>query len=509
MDRHRTTSFTMATHLGASKSDMERDSGFSDASSEYLSAVELTDTEDSGRNGSALSHDPAAQQMTLMGGSYAGMSPMIIMNNFLLKQPSNNAPADKQWGISSPMDVMPQSQVVLLQPMVSNGNNHASMSGCEIGRQSRNYQPVKSYPRIAPYPVEHVSKRAGSSRLRGSPGCEQRQRKHHSHRVYNTPTPQNTQQAQIQQKCNFGAVNNQRQINTEQVCDKTAPPPPATTTVSSAPSFTQEHETAISNTLSSLDNDSTGTDSSNKQKRFSNTYNILSKSGLLGITMRTKQLIKENRRTQGQLQQLQEQTTLLLEALSSGDSQLWTKLQLSLQDTETEPSPGNTPTLVLWAHTQQHQVFNALLLKNVSYLKVMRIGRAVCLYSVKFISQMPLISVTEMLSVYILGKTVQRWSIVGFDYTTTVQHNNLKDWKTKILYFKKVETKRLFQTSACLMANVIARQLYASLWGISNSINACLTAQEQDTRTSTFKFIDACSVFVFRSRILFMYHKIR
>ena len=74
----------------------------------------------------------------------------------------------------------------------------------------------------------------------------------------------------------------------------------------------------------------------NKLKRFSNTYNILNKSGLLGITMRTKQLIKENKRTQGQLHQLQEQTALLLEALSSGDPQLWTKLQLSLQDTEKE-----------------------------------------------------------------------------------------------------------------------------------------------------------------------------
>lgn len=75
---------------------------------------------------------------------------------------------------------------------------------------------------------------------------------------------------------------------------------------------------------------------SNKLKRFSNTYNILNKSGLLGITMRTKQLIKENKRTQDELQQLQEQTTLLLEALSSGNPQLWTKLQLSLQDTEKE-----------------------------------------------------------------------------------------------------------------------------------------------------------------------------
>lgn len=340
-DKHRTPSFTMATHLGAFKSDMERDSGFSDASSEYLSAVELTDTEESGRNGTVLSQDPAAQQVALLGSSYAGMSPMIIMNNFLLKQPSNIAPADKQWGISSPMEVMPQSQVVLLQPMLSNGSTRAPKAGCENGRQSRSYTPVKSYPRIAPHPGELDSKRVGSSKLRGPSGYEQRQRKHHhSHRVYNAPSPQPTLQTPVQQKCSFEAVSNQTHVSAVQVSDKTAPP---LMEISSVPTYTQDYQTAISNTS---DRDSTSTDG-NKQKRFSNTYNILSKSGLLGITMRTKQLIKENRRTQSQLQQLQEQTTLLLEALGSGDSQLWTKLQLSLQNTETQHSPANTPALLL------------------------------------------------------------------------------------------------------------------------------------------------------------------
>lgn len=338
-DRHRTPSFTMATHLGASKSDMERDSGFSDASSEYLSAVELTDTEESGRT--VLSQDLAAQQVALMGGSYAGMSPMIIMNNFLLKQPANIAPADKQWGISSPMEMMPQSQVVLLQPMLSNGSSRAPKAGCENGRQSRSYTSVKSYPRIAPHPGE--SKRVGSSKLKGPSGCEQRQRKHHhNHRLYSAPSPQTTLQTPVLQKCTFEAVNNQTHVSAAQVCDKTAP---ALTGFSSVPIYTQEYQTAISNPSVSTDMDSTATDG-NKRKRFSNTYNILSKSGLLGITMRTKQLIKENRRTQSQLQQLQEQTTLLLEALSSGDSQLWTKLQLSLEDTETQHSTASNPALL-------------------------------------------------------------------------------------------------------------------------------------------------------------------
>lgn len=325
-DRHRTASFTMATHLGASKSDMERDSGFSDASSEYLSAVELTDTEESGRHGSVLSQDSAAQQVALMGGSYAGMSPMIIMNNFLLKQPTNISPADKQWSISSPLEMMPQSQVVLLQPMVSNGSNCTPKLGCENGRQSRSNTLVKSYPRIAPHPGEQVAKRTGSSRLKGPSGDQQRQRKHHhSHRVYSVPSPQATLQTPVLQKGSFEAVYNQTHVSAVQVCDKTVPP---LTGICSVPTYTQDYQTAISNTS---DRDNTA---SSKEKRFSNTYNILSKSGLLGITMRTKQLIKENRRTQSQLQQLQEQTSLLLEALSSGDSQVWSKLQVSVQNTE-------------------------------------------------------------------------------------------------------------------------------------------------------------------------------
>lgn len=58
----------------------------SDASSEYLSAVDLTDSEDAGRNGSIVGQDQSGPQVAVMGGSYAGLSPMIIMNNFVLKQ---------------------------------------------------------------------------------------------------------------------------------------------------------------------------------------------------------------------------------------------------------------------------------------------------------------------------------------------------------------------------------------------------------------------------------------
>lgn len=345
-DRHRTPLFTRTPHLGTSKHDLERDSGFSDVSSEYLSTVELTDSEDVGRNGSVVGQEATGPQVAVMGGSYTGLSPMIIMNNFVLKQPSSMTPAEKQWGFPSPLEVMPQSQVVLLQPMVPNGSSSSSSSspktGSENTRQSKSYMPIlKSYPKIAPHPVDRPTKRVGSSRVRGSgtSGHDQRQRRHHhSHRPYSSPSPLPAAQTTTtaQPASNFEAANNQAQPaeSQEQLADKSLS---SLARSVSLPSYANEFRTVTdSSRMDDDDYQDVLSDHSSKLKRFSNTYNILSKSGLLGITMRTKQLIKENKHTQGQLQQLQEQTALLLEALSSGDPQLWTKLQLSLQDTEKE-----------------------------------------------------------------------------------------------------------------------------------------------------------------------------
>ncbi|XP_039992301.1 CLOCK-interacting pacemaker a [Xiphias gladius] len=339
-DRHRTPAFTRATHLRTSKPDLERDSGFSDASSEYLSTVDLTDTEDAGKTGSIFGQDPTGPQVAVMGGSYAGLSPMIIMNNFVLNQPSPMAPAEKQWGFPSPLEVMPHSQVVLVQPMASNGGGSSPKTYSENIQQSKSYMPIlKSYPRIAPHPVDVPNKRVGSSRVkvRSTSGYDQRQRRHHhSHRLYSAPSSQSALQTPVKPISSSEAANNQAQAadSQEQLIEKSLYPLAETSSLSPC---TDEFRTEVDSDKIHADKyQDTLSMESNKLKRFSNTYNILNKSGLLGITMRTKQLIKENKRTQGQLQQLQEQTALLLEALSSRDPQLWTKLQRSLQDMDKE-----------------------------------------------------------------------------------------------------------------------------------------------------------------------------
>lgn len=73
-----------------------------------------------------------------------------------------------------------------------------------------------------------------------------------------------------------------------------------------------------------------------KRKRFCNTYNILSKSGLLDIALRTKELHRQNRRTQNDLDKLKEQTDLFLQAVFSGDTSICVKLQASLQEEDSE-----------------------------------------------------------------------------------------------------------------------------------------------------------------------------
>lgn len=328
---YRRPKITMATHAGVSKAGSEGDSGFSDASSGYLSAVDLTDSEDTGRTVSTLGPD----QTTMVGRSYPGLSPMIIMNNFVLKQPSSITPQEKQWSFPSSMEVMPQSQVVLLQPMVSNGSVGPAKTTSENNIQSKNYLPIlKSYPRIAPHPGERPSKRQGSSAVRtGSvPGHNRHRRhQHHSRRPYSSPSPSPTpiRQAPIKALPRLDSL------------DADCTPRPSDkllsllTDDSSSTASSDPRDLAPLLAVDNQDQDANYQDvlsqDGNKLKRFSNTYNILNKSGLLGITLRTKQLMKENRRTQGQLRQLQEHTDLLMEALRTGDPQIWTRLQLAMQ----------------------------------------------------------------------------------------------------------------------------------------------------------------------------------
>ncbi|XP_022050132.1 CLOCK-interacting pacemaker [Acanthochromis polyacanthus] len=384
---------------GGSRTDSERDSGFSDASSEHMSAMDTTDSEDSPhpvqqqQQGPQTSGSgPQPSQLAVVGGSYSNLSPMIIMNNVLLKQPGDNPPALKPWGFSPTVEVVQQPQVVFLQPVVSRQASTASKDSTSRHRRPKKYLPIlKSYPKIAPHPGDSSgssgrgtassssftssssspspassssssfsSSSTFSSSFSSSSGSERCSTLTSSHREHcqrekqqksvnggavisgsttpSLPAPSSTMSPLLQSRLSFP---------TTESCSSPARERPSsamnqtefmsslsfshTTTSSKDPGGpqTQENIPAEDCNLSDGEADS-------KRKRFCNTYNILSKSGLLDITLRTKELLRQNRRTQTDLDRLKNHTDLFLQAVRSGDTSICVKLQARLQEEDRE-----------------------------------------------------------------------------------------------------------------------------------------------------------------------------
>ncbi|XP_064195570.1 CLOCK-interacting pacemaker-like isoform X2 [Anguilla rostrata] len=327
------------------KPESERDSGFSDASSEHLSALDQMDLDET-----AQGMYPGAQTSQLvMGAPYSGLSPMIFMNNALLKQPNDTPQSPNAWGFQPAIEMLPQPQVVFLQPMVS-ANPSLQRSVSMKRRRSKKYFPIlKSYPKIAPHPGD-------SSSEQGSSGSTERSSSASSH--------WGRRRAQKQKSCPAGVIlltppalpvtSGLRAPSPKQCPSLQEPsadssgvlgnkqPGPLSDNAERAPSTSpakpsSPHAEAgalapFSWPVEQADGPPTDDDCDSKRKRFCNTYNILSQSGLLDITLRIKELIRQNRHSQGQLERLQTQAGLFREAVQSGSPEVWTRLQKAMQE---------------------------------------------------------------------------------------------------------------------------------------------------------------------------------
>lgn len=323
------------------KRDSDKDSGFSDSSSGYLSAVENTDSEDGPKTLSqSVGSMPQPAQVAVLGGAFPGLSPVIVMNNVLLKQPNNAVPQNKPWAF--------QPQVVFLQPVVSNATTRQELLK-EKKQRSGNYLPIlKSYPKIAPHPGESCTEKSSSSSA-----CEDRAAAtKHRHSREKTQTgwestastascsqsstmstgssPQQSQADAPGSSLESGSesvLNSQDELST--VCPA-APPCPSPALKANGLSSALPASDPLAAESKRDSSVSNLCDNKSKSKRFCNTYNILCKSGLLGIALRTKELIRQNRKMQSELDRLKEQTNLFVEAIKSGHPQVWSKLQLSM-----------------------------------------------------------------------------------------------------------------------------------------------------------------------------------
>ncbi|XP_062996334.1 CLOCK-interacting pacemaker [Elgaria multicarinata webbii] len=300
-------------------SEGEKDSGFSDVSSECLSAVEQTDTEDQSsdvlRQLAELQKAPQKALGGLAGGAFTGLAPVYIVKNIILKQPQGTSPSTQflAWSSQHPLDGAEGSpaRVLLIQQPV------APLKALLPGHKSsakETYLPILSnYPKIAPHPGHDLQTKEG-----GGGG----------------PAPAG------------GASTNKRFCLEEAWVSSSDPAAPADggdqppeerpsallslealsqNMVSSSTGWDQAEGRMISKASKRL-----GCSSLGKQRRFHNTVEILRKSGLLGITLRTKELIRQNSSTQRELAELREHAQLLCEAVRSNDGQAWARLQQAM-----------------------------------------------------------------------------------------------------------------------------------------------------------------------------------
>ncbi|XP_036405928.1 CLOCK-interacting pacemaker-like [Megalops cyprinoides] len=337
---HRKLSSDMAsrmrsTPLERSKPESERDSGFSDGSSEHLSVLGQTDSDDTSRG---TGPSARASGVSMVGGPYSGLSPMIIMNNVLLKQPGEIPPSPKPWGFRPAIEVIPQPQVVFLQPVVSNDSSSLPKTMPVKRRRSKKYLPIlKSYPKIAPHPGESGSERASSGSSERSSFTSGHWKRRHSTTSSTPPVLNRTPSSQASSPGPFSPLPDGNAQNAP-AGDKqagfmkgpdSAPPTSSTQPPSPPPGLAPCTPPALRSPILHGDDP---LDCHNKRKRFCNTYNILSQSGLLDITLRTKELIRQNRRSQAQLEQLRTQAGLFLEAVQSDDPGAWARLQSAMQE---------------------------------------------------------------------------------------------------------------------------------------------------------------------------------
>ena len=299
-------------------------------------------------------------------------------------QPENNPPALKPWGFSPAVEVVQpvvqQPQVVFLQPVVSHQASPASKETTSRHKRPKKYLPIlKSYPKIAPHPGDKSSSSGRGTASLSSPSAtsssyssssstdlkrgnsltsnhrEHSQREKHPRSVCGSvsssgsiitslPGARSTVSSRLQNRLSFPPSESSANSSPARERPSSAISQSEFTTSLSITQTTDSKKQTLpfprvdaQENIMLEESDLSDNDADTKRKRFCNTYNILNKSGLLDITLRTKELLRQSRHTQNDLDRLKEHTDLFFQALRSGDTSICIKLQASLQEEDREP----------------------------------------------------------------------------------------------------------------------------------------------------------------------------
>ncbi|XP_069806584.1 CLOCK-interacting pacemaker [Dendropsophus ebraccatus] len=285
--------------------ESDKDSGYSDVGSECLSGVEQTDTEEC----QPLPHWSAAGKPP-RGRPPPPPPPLLLLKNLLGDEGSRPDPHAPSWAVRPSFQLLPSSsQILVLPPSVP-----PVQPGCH---KSTNYWPIlNSYTKIAPHPSQL------SSRVPHSIAHKRGAETWHHPRAKRLP-------AGLQGKAPAAHEGNvpESLVLSHAVsgCSLTTPantPDTGATTDWGEPVLPPHTAPHTAHQVLPVQQ--------NKSRRFHNTLDILRRSGLLTIAMKTKELARLNQATQVQLERLQEQVGLYTTAMCSNRPEDWQMLQEAL-----------------------------------------------------------------------------------------------------------------------------------------------------------------------------------
>ncbi|TNN60227.1 CLOCK-interacting pacemaker [Liparis tanakae] len=302
----------------ASRCSSEKDSGYSDG--------QQTDVEDQRSNksecggGGRPETAQSGQNKVLRRGDPGKPPPMpadrelppiYIINNIVINQPERDPPPQGSGGRDN-------GHMILLQPPgapppAAGRPREPSSRSADVPGENLNgtYLPIlNSYPRIAPHPGKKPPDKPSSG----------------------------DESQNLRKRACTEAENTAATTSSSPTADRPSPSGSALHAASSSSALKPRglHR-----------NGSTGT----RQHRFLNTVEILRQSGLLDITLRTKELLRQSNATERDIAQLRQHTELLCQAASDpgrsrSDNAAWERVYRAMAESGSYPDikiPQNVP----------------------------------------------------------------------------------------------------------------------------------------------------------------------
>uniref|UniRef100_A0A8C2NR81 CLOCK-interacting pacemaker n=1 Tax=Capra hircus TaxID=9925 RepID=A0A8C2NR81_CAPHI len=332
-------------------------------SSECLSSAEQMESEDMLSALGWSREDRPRPSSKPANGAFPTLSPMVVMKNVLVKQGSSSSQL-QSWTVQPSFEVISaQPQLLFLHPPVP-----PPVSPCHAGEKksdSRNYLPIlNSYTKIAPHPGKrgpsHSAEERGDGGMqkkvcteRLGPGLSAREPTKSGAGPPQPPTPvplgaklaEDSALQGVPSLVAGGSPQTLQPVSSSHVAKApslTFASPASPVCASDSTLHGMESSSPLSPPAASYSStlwaaehfcrspDGFPEQRQSKHRRFQNTLVVLHKSGLLEITLKTKELIRQNQATQVELDQLKEQTRLFIEATKSRAPQAWARLQASL-----------------------------------------------------------------------------------------------------------------------------------------------------------------------------------